>query len=151
MFGILFASLIACGGKTPPNSSGDAAASSGAGASAVTGDFPTDAASRAFVEALTARTVTDFHAVDSGGAQVILSTLQFQGDNTWVAEGYVDAGEEQMECSERGTWTMEPARSPTEATIEWVIGSTDCIGRSEGDTTRALVTITGDDVEFALR
>ena len=149
MFGILLVSLVACGSKTPPASSGDAAAS--AATSAVTGDFPTDATSQAFVAALTALTITDFHAVDSGGARVILSTLNFKPDNTWVAEGYVDAGEEQMECSESGTWTMDPAKSRTEATIDWVIGATDCVGRNVGDSTRALVTIDGGDVEIAFR
>ncbi len=151
MFGILLVSLVACGSKTPPVSSGDAAAAASAAADAATGDFPSDAASQAFVSALSALTITDFHAVDAGGARVILSTLNFKADNTWVAEGYVDAGEEQMECSENGTWTMDAAQSKTEATIDWVIAATDCVGRSEGDSTRALVTIDGGDVEIAFR
>jgi hypothetical protein len=141
--------LVACGGKkAAPAASADAG---GQAREAVTGDYPSDAKSQAFVEGLASLTIENFAAVDGGGARVILGTLRFSGDNTWSASGYVDAGEERMECTERGTWTMEPAESATVATITWAIGSTDCVGREVGTDTRAKVTIEGDDVEIAFR
>lgn len=143
--------LLACGGqKAAPEPA--AAAAAATAPSGPTGDFPDDAASRAFLAALTMMDIRDFSAVDSTeGAKVVFSSLRFQGDNTWSAQGYVDAGEERMECTERGTWTMEPAASPKEATVSWVIQQTDCVGRESGATTRALFTLTGDDVDVAFR
>lgn len=143
--------LLACGGqKTAPEAA--AASSSGSSsAAASSGTFPSDAASRAFLNALTTTTIRDFAAVDSEGAKVVLSTLQFRGDNSWSASGYVDGGEERMECTEKGTWTMDPATSPKEATITWVIGSTDCVGREGGTEVRAQLTVDGENVEIAFR
>lgn len=147
---ILFASvLLACGGKkAAPAAPAEAAPASKKGP---TGDYPSDAASQAFVETLIATPIHDFAAVDNVGAQLILSTLQFSGDNTWSAVGYVDAFEERMECRESGTWTMDPAESATVATITWVIDQTDCISREAGTRERAQLTIEGDDVRIALR
>lgn len=143
--------LLACGGQKAAPAPAAAAAAATAPARA-TGDFPDDAASRAFLQALTMMEIRDFSAVDSTeGARVVFSSLRFQGDNTWAASGYVDAGEERMECTERGTWTMEPATSPKEATVTWIIDQTDCVGRDKGTSTRALFTLTGDDVDVAFR
>lgn len=143
--------LLACGGtKAAPQAAG--APAPAAAAAPASGEFPSDAASRAFMSALTMMEIKNFAAVDSTeGAKVVFSTLRFQGDNTWSAQGYVDAGEERMECTEKGTWTMEPASSPKEATVTWVIDQTDCIGRENGASTRALFTLTADDVDVAFR
>lgn len=148
---LLFAtSLLACGGqKAAPAAAADAAPP--AAKSGLTGDFPSDSASQAFAEALIEITIENFAAVDSGGAEVVLSTLRFAGDNSWSASGYVDAGEERMECTEKGHWSMDTADSKTQASINWTIDSTDCIGREAGNETRAQVTIKGSDVEIAFR
>ena len=82
---------------------------------------------------------------------MVLTELDFDADNTWSATGYVDAGEERMECDEDGTWTMEPAESAKSATITWAIVQTDCIGRESGTETRAKITIVGDDIDVAFR
>lgn len=115
------------------------------------GTFPDDAATRGFVQKLASSQIRDFAANDGEGAKLIFTSLRFQADNTWSAEGYIEAGGEQVSCAETGTWTSEPATSPVEATITWTIGTTDCISRSKGDKTRALVKITKDDVEISLR
>ena len=140
--------LVACGGKKAPVAAPAAAAETPAVAS---GDFPNDAATRGFVQKLTSTEITNFTANDAGGAKVVLSSVRFSADNTWKASGFVDAGEERMDCVESGTWTSDPAVSPAEATITWVIGATDCIGRDKGYSTRALITIDGDRVDIALR
>ena len=146
---LLLSTIVACGGqKVAPTAAADAASSAKRGLS---GDFPSDAASQAFATALTGLTIEDFAAVDGMGAQVILTTLNFAGDNTWSAEGYVEAGDERMECSETGTWDMDAAQSATVATITWVIGQTDCVGREAGTETRAQLTLKGGDVDIAMR
>ncbi len=146
---LVLAATVACGGKkATPAASADAPAPQ---AQAATGDFPSDAKSQAFLETFTSTTINNFPAVDSAGAKVVLSTLNFSADNTWAAEGYVDAGEEKMECTESGSWTMDPAESASVATINWEIGSTDCIGRTEGDSDRAQITIKNGDVAIAFR
>lgn len=141
--------MVACGGKkAAPAAAAEPVAQV---AAAATGDYPGDAKSKAFLSALTSMTVKNFAAVDGGGARVILTKLDFDANNSWSATGYVDAGEERMECQESGSWTMEPAESVTVATINWIIGQTDCTGREGGTETRAKITIVGDDIEVAFR
>lgn len=139
--------LVACGGKEAPVAAPVAAAAS----APAMGDFPSDAATRGFVQKLTSIDIQNITANDAGGAKVVLSTLRFSPDNSWKANGYVDAGEERMECTESGTWTSDPATSPAEANITVVIGATDCVGREKGFSTRALVKIDGDQVDISLR
>ncbi|NOY27604.1 MAG: hypothetical protein GXP62_17200 [Oligoflexia bacterium] len=152
MASVLFLALpliVGCGGKKPaPAAAGDSKPSASA---KKTGTYPTDATSQGFLSALTSMTVHNFLAVDNGGATVVLSTLNFTADNEWSASGYVDAGDERMECTEHGTWTMEAATSNSSATISWVIGTTDCAGREPGTSTRAKIDIVGDDIEVAFR
>lgn len=143
--------LLACGGK---KAAPEAAAVQPAPAEAptgLTGDYPGDSNSKRFAEALIGIEIKNFAAVDGVGAQVMLTSLRFAGDNTWAASGWVDAGEERMECNEQGSWTMEPADSPTNATLTWIIQKTDCVGREAGTKVRAQVLIKGDDVEINFR
>lgn len=147
---LALATVLACGGKkAAPEAAAAPTATETRGG--LTGDYPSDAASQAFATSLIGLTIENFAAVDGVGAKVMMTSLRFAGDNTWGASGYVDAGEERMECAERGTWTMDPASSRTEATITWTVESTDCIGRESGTQVRALLTINGDDVAIAFR
>lgn len=147
---VLLATLLACGGtKAPPVDAG--AASAPPAPRAASGSFPGDATSQAFVATLTGMELHDFAAVDSGGATVVMRTLAFRGDNTWQGTGHTDFGEERMDCTESGSWSMEPASSPTVATVSWKLLQTDCVGRNAGTENRAVFTIQGDDVEVAFR
>lgn len=139
--------VLACGGKKAPV----AAPVAPTAPAEAKGTFPSDAATRGFVQKLTSTEITNFTANDAGGAKVVLSTVRFSPDNSWKASGFVDAGEERMDCTESGTWTSDPAVSPAEATITWVIVNTDCIGRDKGYSTRALIKIDGDQVDISLR
>ena len=148
---VLLSSLLACGGqKAAPVAAGAEAGSARAPAS-VKGDFPGDPASQAFLATLSAMELPSFSAVDGGGASVMMRSMRFKADNTWAGSGYTDFGEERMDCSESGTWTMEPASSATVATVSWKLEQTDCVGRTAGTENRAVFTIVGEDIEVAFR
>jgi len=146
---VLLPTLLACGGsKAPPVA---AAATSATTQEPGSGSFPTDSHSQTFVRSLTALDITNFAAVGGNSASVIFSHLSFKKDNTWSAVGYFTADDEHMDCTESGTWTMDPAESDTVATINWIIGKTDCVTRTSGTETRAQITIVGDSIEVASR
>jgi hypothetical protein len=44
-------------------------------------------------------------------ARIVYTHLKFRDEGVWAATGYVEAQDEKMDCSETGTWTMEPATS----------------------------------------
>ena len=146
----LLLSLAACGKKEAPASAGDAVADA---APAQQADVPDDAKSRAFSERLLKLNVKEFAPSDGGGAKFMYDSLSFKPDNTWHAEGYVEADDERMDCKEDGTWTMEPAETETTAVVVWVVKKTTCISRETGDQTRALLTLssTGEIDKIAFR
>lgn len=125
--------------KKDKDNGGDAAAPAGPDLSAM--QVPDDKASRDFAEKLVAITIRDFRPSDGGGAKFEYTTLGFAPDNTWKAAGYIEIQDERMECTESGTWSMEPAESGKIATISWALVKTDCPGRDAGGDTRALVTL----------
>jgi len=103
-----------------------------------------------FAAALVANTTRNFTPTDSDGAVFEYTTLQFRGDGTWRAEGYVEAMDERMECVESGTWTIDDASSATVGTIAWSVGETSCVGRDSGTETRAEVTVSDGGIRSAL-
>lgn len=136
--------LFACGEKTPPVAGG-AAKGLAAGA-----DVPDDANSKAFARALVAKDTSNFKPTDAQGAKFVYTQLSFRGDNTWVANGYVEAMDERMECAESGTWTMSTADTPTLATMNWQLVKTNCAGREAGEDTRVQVTLGNSGISQAL-
>ena len=114
-------------------------------APAVSPDVPDDANSRRFAKGLVAAQIRDFSPTDAAtGATFVYQTMSFEPDNTWKSAGYVEVVDERMECTEAGHWSMEPAASPTEATVTWVVDKTDCPGREAGEKVRAVVKLLDD-------
>ena len=141
----LVSSLFACGEK-----SGSTAAPSAAAAPKLTMDIPDDGASRGFAETLIGSVTSNFAPTDADGASFEYTKLQFRGDGSWHAEGYVEAMDERMECVESGTWSMTAADSKTVATVSWTVGDTTCVGRDKGAETRAQLTISSNGIDSAL-
>ena len=137
--------LLACGEKTATTSSPAAAA-----ATAFTMDLPDDANSRAFAETLVGGVTTQFTPTDADGAAFEYTKLLFRPDGTWVAEGYVEAMDERMDCAESGSWSMSAADSKTVATVSWNVSETSCVGRDNGTQSRAQLTISKSGVESAM-
>jgi hypothetical protein len=135
--------LVACGEKEAPVAAPVAAAADAQSA------VPDDADSRKFARALIELSVTDFRPSDASGADFVYSTLDFQDGNRWSAQGYVDAGEERMECTESGAWTMDPATSATSASMTWTLEKTNCPSREAGSEARVEVNLeNGFNVAF---
>lgn len=105
---------------------------------------------KAFATALVSNATQNFAPTDSDGAVFEYTTLQFRGDGSWRAEGYVEAMDERMECVEAGTWSIDEASSATVGTIAWVVSETSCVGRENGTETRAEVTVGGSGIQSAL-
>ena len=141
----LFFGIIACGEKSSTTSSPEAAA-----ATKFTMELPADATSRGFAEMLVASTTSDFTPTDGDGAKFEYTSLQFRPDGTWFAEGYVEAMDERMECTESGTWSMTAADSKTVATVTWVVGDTNCVGRDNANESRAQLTISKSGIDSAM-
>lgn len=141
----LLSTLFACGEKSASTSAPAAAA-----APKLAMDIPDDAASRGFAETLIGGTTTNFAPTDADGAAFEYTKLQFRGDGTWHAEGYVEAMDERMECTESGTWSMNAADSKTVATVAWTVSETSCVGRENGTETRAQLTISKSGIDSAM-
>lgn len=136
--------LTACGEKAPPSTAA-------AAPSLPTGmDIPADGNSKAFALALIANDTKNFSPSDAIGAKFEYTRLTFRSDLTWTAEGYVEAMDEHMDCTETGTWSMGAAESKTKAPITWVVSKTNCAGRDIGSETRALVTLGDSGIESAM-
>ncbi len=136
--------LLACGEKsTAPASNRDARPVVSLGSV----DIPGDAKSKDFAKALLGTTIKEFRPTDGGGATLIYTVMRFANDNTWKAEAYVKVEDMQIECTESGTWSMTEAESNNSAAVAWSVNSTDCAGRSEGNETRALLTLVNGGIE----
>lgn len=134
--------FLGCGEKTP-----SAAAPVAASASL---SMAVPDGGKAFAMALTGSTTANFAPTDSDGASFEYTKLQFRGDGKWMAEGYVEAMDERMECTEAGSWRIDDVESKTVGTIAWTVLETSCVGRDKGTETRAQVTLGGNGIQSAL-
>lgn len=135
--------LTACGEKEAPVA---VAAAPEAGAAS---SVPDDGASRKFASRLIDSEISNFRPSDAVGADFMYSSLDFQEGNRWVAQGFVDAGDERMECTESGTWSMDPAESATVAAMTWLLTATNCPSREVGAEARVKVNLeSGFSVAF---
>ena len=115
-------------------------------------DVPADKNSESFADALVGLTIDRFSPTDSAsGAKFLYTSLSFNADNTWRAEGYVEMMDEKMECPEVGTWSMDPAESDSKAAINLTINTTDCVSRETGHVSRYLATIEGGAIDVSYR
>ena len=99
---------LACGEKKAPASSGDAAEEAPSEQTAAN-DLPGDKASQAFGDALADLEIARFAPTDDG--VLIYDSLSFERSGTWTAAAAVEVMDERMECTESGSWTMDPAES----------------------------------------
>jgi len=142
---VFASSLLACGEK-----SGTTSAPAAAAATKFTMELPDDGTSRGFAETLVAGNTKNFAPTDADGAAFEYTSFQFRPDGTWNADGYVEAMDERMECSESGAWSMTAADSKTVATVTWTVGETSCVGRDNGTETRAQLTVSKTGIESAM-
>jgi hypothetical protein len=112
---------------------------------------PADDASQKFVAKLLATQIKGFRPGDAGGAEFRYDTLTFAPDNTFQAAAFVEMDGERMDCTESGTWKMDPAESEKAAVVEWTIAKTNCAGRESGGGLRVRFTIDKDGVNSEFR
>jgi hypothetical protein len=149
-YAMLWMTLAGCGDKEPTSTAAPVKAAEKAEAAPKAKSHggieaaPADEASQKFATSLTALDITDFKPSSMTGGQIAYTHLKFRPEGVWAATGFVEAGDEKIDCSETGTWSMDPASSETMATMTWKIEKTDCAGRDAGGETRAEVTITPD-------
>jgi hypothetical protein len=142
---ITLTSLFACGQKTPASTTAAAAPAS----SQLTMVIPDGGKAKAFAMTIIGAPTQNFSPSDNDGATFEYTKLSFRGDGTWMAEGYVEAMDERMECVESGAWTLEDVESASTALISWTVKDTDCVGRDKGTETRAKVTVSKSGIESA--
>lgn len=139
MIAMALATLVACGEKE--ESSTSAVEEATESASTV---VPADKVSQAYGKRLFSAEITRFKPVDGGGADFVYDDLTFKPDGSWSANGKVTIADESMECKEMGTWTMDPAESESQATLSWTVDKTNCAGREDGTTLRAMLILDKD-------
>ena len=132
--------------KSPEAASADAPADTPVEAQA---DVPGDAASKKFSKALLAPEGFNNFVPDVEG--LVYKNVRFSPDNTWTADAAIELMDESMECTESGTWTMDPAQSPKTSGMEWSIDSTDCPSLDSGRKLRILATLNGTSIEAEYR
>ena len=141
---VLFSSMLtACGDKSAATPA--AAAESGPKITMAVPD-----GGKAFVSTLIGAVTKNFEPTDADGASFMYTELQLRGDGSRMAQGYVEAMDERMECTESGTWSVEEVSSKTVATIAWTVGDTSCVGRDKGSSTRAQVTAGSSGISSAM-
>jgi hypothetical protein len=134
---ILLLTSCAKGGET--TSSGESSQPS----RQIGANLPSDSNSIDFIDAFVSLDIQDFRPGSSSGAILTYDNLTFRPDESWHADGSIRIGEDQMECSESGHWSMQPATSPTVATVTWTVDAGSC-SRSAGIELRAQVSILED-------
>ena len=107
---------------------------------ATAANVPDDNVSKAFAKNLLETTGTDFSPNALG---LTYTKLTFSADNTFTAEGLVAIMDEEMDCLEKGTWNLDPAKSETVANMDWIITETDCPSRQAPIQLRLEVILTG--------
>jgi len=133
-----------------PKEAGGAAASVVKAAASLGDQVPSDAASQAFAKVLAMTPLTDLE-VTSSGAVLTYSEMKFSGDGSWSADGSVAIADEEMGCTEGGTWGMDAAESQTSASVNWKVEQTNCAGREAGAEQRAVLTLEGGEVSVIFR
>lgn len=142
--------LVACGEKAPPENAGSAPTSTPS--TGKVAGAPGDSTSQSFARALVALTVKDFSASGASGATFKYTTLRFNADGTFSADGYVQIDDESMDCKESGPWSMDAAESATVAAVTWKVETTSCAGRDPGAETRAKIDLSdSDNPKFSFR
>lgn len=141
-------SIVGCGKKSEPASSGSAAS---AGSAAAATNAPKDDASQAFVKSLLGTTVHNFSPINNGDMKFEYVTLTFGADNSFMAISRMGEGDDTVDCKEFGTWSMDAADSASTAAMEWKITGTTCPGRPKDNIMRVKMTIEGKEYTIKFR
>lgn len=86
-------------------------------------NVPADKVSAKFAAKLLSTTAKNISPNAEG---LIYRELTFSADNTFTTMAVVAVMDEEMECTESGTWTMDAAKEANIANMNWDITSTDC-------------------------
>jgi hypothetical protein len=140
---IFYTALFALGACGPKDAPVESLAGS-APADARGPEVPSDAASKAFARKFLALQIKDWSPTDPGGVNFRYMSLAHKSNNTWQAEARIGSDEEEMDCRENGTWSMEPAIDEGTATVIWTLAETSCPGRETGKEMRGRMEIRSD-------
>lgn len=105
-------------------------------------NVPADKTSQAFADQLLKTTGKGFSPNAMG---LTYTSITFNADNTFRADGLVSVMDEEMDCIETGTWNMDAASSETTANMDWTITSTDCPSRQAPIQLRLQLVLTGTE------
>ena len=111
-------------------------------------EAPTDAKSKKFLKTLLS---TEFENIAPEGDGFLYKKIRFKNDNSWSADAVIIVMEEEMDCIESGTWTMDPATANNNAALTWKITSTDCPSREVGGSVRINATLNGTSIDAQYR
>jgi len=114
----------------------------------VKANVPNDSNSKKFAKHLFSTEFTNFSPEGDGFEY---TKLRFKKDNTWAADAAIILDDEEMDCIESGTWSMEAAQSVTTAALTWKITATDCPAREAGGTIRIIATLDGQTIDAKYR
>jgi len=104
-----------------------------------------------FQQKLVETTITEWEPTSNSGAQFLYSSLSFQANGTWSADGVVKADFEEFPCSEKGLWTVTSEDNGSAGTVEWTLKETDCITREVGASLRTHISFSGGDYKISFR
>lgn len=142
---LIILTLTACAKGGDPAASG----SSSNRAPQIGAHLPQDADSLEFIGGLVDLEIRNFRPGASTGAVLEYAQFGFRPDGSWSADGSISIGEDVMECTESGSWNMEPATSPTMAMVTWTLDNGNC-SRASGIEMKARFTLEGDG-EYSLQ
>ena len=111
-------------------------------------NIPTDDNSKEFAKTILSTTFENFDANIMG---LVWHQLTFSSDNTFSATASQTIMDEASNCSEKGTWTMDPASSPTLTNMTLTIESGDCPVADVPRTMRIQATLNGNRIDAKYR
>ena len=144
--------LVLTGCPKNTETSTAAAADAPKGESIDGASYPNDANSKSFVEKLIRTDIKDFRPTDAGGgAGFIYKSVDFKADNSWAAASQMTADGETIDCTEQGTWSIDPAESDATAATTLEMTRSNCAGRPDKDTMRLKITIEKGEYKIVFR
>ena len=111
-------------------------------------NVPADDISKQFAKTILS---TNFENFDANIMGLVWHQLTFLPDNTFTATASQTIQDEASHCSEKGTWTMDPASSPTLANMTLSIESGDCPVADIPRQMRIQATLNGNRIDAKYR
>ncbi|MBN2798816.1 MAG: hypothetical protein JXX28_06660 [Deltaproteobacteria bacterium] len=107
----------------------------------ITVEMPDTSEARAFADNLVHTAIRDWAPIQGSEVRLTYSSMNFDLDGTWRANGLMKASFEEFDCQESGSWHIGEATTERNATVAWEIGRTTCPTREVGTTQRVELTI----------